>query len=64
VVGNEKGTRTIAGVGFVLAIYGVSRAFYLIAGPLLAKVVPTSNFQRFTADMPPGTLSIWSHLGR
>ena len=57
----EKETRQISGVGFVLAVYATSRIFYLIAGFLLAKFVPTSSHQLTTTDVPPGTLNIWSY---
>jgi hypothetical protein len=33
----------------------------LLAGALLARVVPTSRFQRITADAPFGTMNLWSH---
>jgi hypothetical protein len=51
----------MSGVGFLLAAYAASRLFYLISGFLLAKFVPTSSFQLITSDMPPGSMSIWSH---
>ena len=54
---NRKGT----GVGFVLAVYAASRLFYLLAGAMLAKVVPLSRFQRITSDVPSGTKNHWSH---
>jgi hypothetical protein len=54
---NRKGT----GVGFVLLVYTASRLFYLLAGALLARVVPTSRFQRITSDVPFGTMNLWSH---
>src|SRR5829696_211491 len=54
---NRKST----GVGFVLAVYAASRLFYLISGSLLARVVPTSSFQRVTLDVPSGSMNIWSH---
>jgi hypothetical protein len=54
---NRKST----GVGFVLAVYAASRMFYLISGSLLARVVPTSSFQRLTSDVPSGSMNIWSH---
>jgi hypothetical protein len=50
-----------AGLLFVLAVYAASRMFYLISGSLLAKVVPTSSFQRVTLDVPSGSMNIWSH---
>jgi len=55
----EKESRT--GLGFVLALYAASRAFYLISGSLLARVVPTSSFQRVTLDVPFGSMNTWSH---
>ena len=57
----EKEARQISGVGFVLAVYAISRIFYLISGFLLAKFVPTSSHQLTTTDVPPGTLNIWSY---
>jgi mannosyltransferase PIG-V len=54
---NRKGT----GVGFVLVVYAASRLFYLVAGALLARVVPVSRFQRVTSDVPSGTMNLWSH---
>jgi hypothetical protein len=60
-MGYEKENRKSAGVAFVLAVYAASRLFYLISGSLLAKVVPTSSFQRVTLDVPSGSMNIWSH---
>jgi len=57
----EKETRKRTGVGFVLAVYAASRAFYLVSGSLLARVVPTSSFQRVTLDVPFGSMNTWSH---
>src|SRR5829696_8929787 len=57
----EKESRKRTGVGFVLALYAASRAFYLISGYLLAKAVPTSGFQRITLDVPFGSMNAWSH---
>jgi hypothetical protein len=54
---NKKGT----GLSFVLAVYAASRLFYLISGSILARVVPTSGFQRVTQDVPSGSMNIWSH---
>jgi hypothetical protein len=54
---NRKGTS----LGFVLAVCAASRLLYLISGAIFARVVPTSGFQRVTQDMPPGSMSIWSH---
>ena len=58
---HEKVNRKSTGVAFVLAVYAVSRLFYLISGSLLAYVVPTSSFQRVTLDVPSGSMNIWSH---
>ncbi|HEX2741435.1 MAG TPA: hypothetical protein VHM69_13400, partial [Rubrobacter sp.] len=49
------------GVGFILAVYAASRMFYLISGSLLARIVPTSSFQRVTSDVPSGSMNLWSH---
>jgi hypothetical protein len=57
----EKENNERKGVGFVLAVYAASRAFYLILGPLLARVVPTSSFQSITLDVPFGSMNTWSH---
>jgi hypothetical protein len=58
----EKENRSKStGVAFVLAVYAASRLFYLISGSLLAYIVPTSNFQRITLDVPSGRMNIWSH---
>ena len=58
----EKESRSKStGVAFVLAVYAASRLFYLISGSLLAYIVPTSNFQRITLDVPSGRMNIWSH---
>jgi hypothetical protein len=57
----EKENRKSTGVGFVLAVYAASRLFYLISGSLLARVVPTSGFQRITLDVPFGSMNTWSH---
>ena len=56
--GHEKGGK---GLGFVLLVYLASRLFYLVAGILLARVVPVGVFQRVTSDVPFGTMNIWSH---
>ena len=55
----EKGKST--GIAFVLAVYAASRLLYLVSGSLLARVVPTSSFQRITLDVPFGSMNIWSH---
>jgi Mannosyltransferase (PIG-V) len=54
---NSKGT----GVGFVLAVAAASRLLYLVCGPILARIVPTSGFQRVTLDVPSGSINLWSH---
>ena len=54
---NRKGN----GVAFVLAVYAASRLLYLFSGPLLARVVPTSGFQRATLDVPFGSMNLWSY---
>jgi Mannosyltransferase (PIG-V) len=60
-MGHGKENRKGTGVGFVLLVYTASRLFYLLAGALLARVVPTSRFQRITSDVPFGTMNLWSH---
>jgi hypothetical protein len=57
----ERENRKSSGVAFVLAVYAASRLLYLISGSLLARVVPTSSFQRVTLDVPSGSMNIWSH---
>ncbi len=57
-MGYEKGSK---GLGFVLLVYATSRLFYLVAGALLARVVPVGDFQRITRDVPFGTMNLWSH---
>jgi Mannosyltransferase (PIG-V) len=59
--GHERDKGKGSGLGFVLAVYAASRLLYLISGPLLARVVPTSGFQRVTLDVPSGSMNIWSH---
>jgi Mannosyltransferase (PIG-V) len=49
------------GLPFVLLVYAASRLFYLGAGALFASVVPVGRFQRITADVPFGTMNLWSH---
>jgi hypothetical protein len=49
------------GAAFVLAVWAASRLLYLVCGPILARVVPTSNFQRVTLDVPSGSMNLWSH---
>ena len=50
-----------AGLGFVLAVYAVSRVLYLVAGAVFAHVVPIGGLQRHTADVPAGNMNLWSH---
>jgi hypothetical protein len=56
-VDSKKGN----GVGFVLLVWAASRLLYLVCGPILAQVVPISNFQRVTLDAPSGSMNLWSH---
>jgi hypothetical protein len=49
------------GLLFVLLVYAASRLFYLGAGALFASLVPVARFQRITADVPFGTMNLWSH---
>lgn len=49
------------GLVFVLLVYAASRLFYLWAGALFASVMPVGRFQRITADVPHGTMNLWSH---
>ena len=58
---HDNENKKSAGVAFVLAVYAASRLLYLISGPLLARVVPTSSFQRITLDAPFGSMNTWSH---
>ena len=57
-MGDEKDRN---GLLFVLLVYAASRLFYLGAGALFASVVPVARFQRITADVPFGTMNLWSH---
>jgi hypothetical protein len=57
-MGDEKERN---GLPFVLLVYAASRLFYLGAGALFAGVVPVARFQRITADVPFGTMNLWSH---
>ncbi len=50
------------GLWFVLAVFALSRVFYLVAGRWLAERVPVGRFQKFTSDVPFGTLNIWAHF--
>ena len=49
------------GLLFVLLVYAASRLFYLGAGALFASVTPVARIQRTTADVPFGTMNLWSH---
>ncbi len=53
--------KTRDGLLFVLLVYAASRLFYLSAGVLCASVIPVSRFQRITADVPFGSMNLWSH---
>ena len=57
----EEDSKKGNGVGFVLAAWAASRLLYLVCGPILAQVVPTSIFQRVTLDVPAGSMNLWSH---
>src|SRR5215218_6290225 len=58
IMGDEKERD---GLLFILLVYAASRLFYLGAGALFASVVPVARFQRVTADVPYGTMNLWSH---
>ncbi|CAN5735464.1 membrane protein [soil metagenome] len=49
------------GLKFVLAVYVVSRLFYLVAGAFFVRFLPISDFVKRTADNPLGTLNVWAH---
>lgn len=49
------------GLWFVALVFGVSRVFYLVAGVILAGVVPVHRFQEGTRDVPYRSLNLWSH---
>jgi hypothetical protein len=53
--------KTRSGLRFILVVFAASRLFYLVAGALLAQLLPISPFQTRTADDPFGTLNLWSH---
>jgi hypothetical protein len=57
----EQESKRGNGVGFVLAVWAASRLLYLVCGTVLARVVPTSGFQRATLDVPSGSMNLWSH---
>jgi len=61
VLDQEQKVRSASGVGFVLAAFALSRAFYLVAGLVLARIVPVGGLQRVTSDMPSGRMNLWSH---
>jgi hypothetical protein len=46
---------------FVLTVFAASRLYYLVAGALLVGVMPPGPTQLRSADLPFGTMSIWSH---
>ena len=56
----QKNTKS-NGMGFVLAVWAASRVLYLACGSVFARVVPISNFQRVTLDVPFGSMNLWSH---
>ncbi len=47
---------------FVLAVYVVSRLFYLVAGYLFARVVPVGPAHALSLDYPFGTMNLWAHF--
>lgn len=51
----------VGGLWFVALVFGVSRAFYLLAGAAISALVPVSDFHLGTKDVPYGSLSLWSH---
>jgi hypothetical protein len=57
----EKERKKGGGIGFVLAVWAASRLLYLVCGQIFARVVPTSDFQRVTLDVPSGRMNLWSH---
>ncbi len=57
----KEEVRPLSGVGFVLAVFALSRVFYLVVGLVLAQVVPIGGLQRTAADMPSGRMNLWSH---
>ncbi len=60
--GAGSGKRTGGGaVSFVLVVFAASRLFYLLAGALLAGLLPAGGFHRLTPDVPVGRLNIWAH---
>lgn len=48
--------------GFVFLVFVTNHLLYLIAGALLASIVPISSLQRQTTLFPLGTLSIWANF--
>ena len=48
--------------GFVLLVFAASRLFYLLAGALLAPIIPISPLQSQTSIFSLGTLSIWANF--
>jgi hypothetical protein len=58
--GGEKGVGW-RGLWFVAIVFGASRLFYLVAGGVLAGIVPVGAFQERTRDVPFRSLSLWSH---
>lgn len=47
---------------FVLKVFVASRLFYLLAGLVLAGLVPLDPFQLRTSDAPFGALNLWAHF--
>ena len=58
----KEGEVTGRAWGFVLTVFAASRLFYLIAGSLLAPIIPVSPLQRQTSLFPFDTLSIWANF--
>ena len=54
--------KKLQGLGFVLLVYAASRAFYLVAGILLAQIAPVGDFQTATTDVPFGAMNLWTHF--
>ncbi len=59
--GRQGEARRERRIPFVLAVYGASRLFYLLAGALLARVVPVGQLLPDHARRAPGRLNIWAH---
>ncbi len=63
-INDDQRERGVAGRawGFVLVVFAASRLSYLVAGALLAPVVPIHPFQSQTSGIPFGTLAIGAHF--